>query len=147
MNIKIVVSSLVGLIDVALRSVLHQRNILLDTDVCNPEHGSVSLRNAARDEFIKFVKDTYEGLYAIESRVLSGMPSIGVFCRMDIGLIVAKNQVYYFVNELERVQTTSLWSNKPTKEKSSRARIGVFGTTFSETFHDWLSHTMSPYRA
>jgi hypothetical protein len=124
---------------------LHARGALLTTNVCNPDHGSHSIRSDAETEFKTFVLDTFNELYQIEARVLGGVPSIGIFCRFDIGLIVnAERQVHYFVNEVERVQTTSLWSNKQSKEKSSQARIGILGETFAEAFYSWLSHTINP---
>lgn len=114
--------------------------------MCNPDHGSHSIRSDAEAEFRSFVLDTYNELYQIEARVLGGIPSIGIFCRLDIGLIIsADNEVHYFVNEVERVQTTSLWSNKQPKEKSSQARIGILGETFAEAFYSWLSHTIDPH--
>jgi hypothetical protein len=125
---------------------LHAAGTLLTTDVCNPDHGSHSTRSDAENEFRSFVLETYNELYQIESRVLGGISSIGVFCRLDIGLIISpQQQVHYFVNEVERVQTTSLWSNKQLKEKSSQARIGILGETFAEAFYNWLSHTINPH--
>jgi hypothetical protein len=121
----------------------HRAGTLLNTKVCNPDEGSVSYRDAARRQFMTFVMDTYKGLYSIESRVMGGKPSIGLFCRLDIGLISAGGKMYYFVNEVERNQTTSLWSNRDGGKSSTHVTIGVLGETFAEAFHNWLSDISS----
>ena len=124
---------------------LYSKGVLCTTDVSNPDHGSHITRCEAETEYRQFVMNTYNELYQIESRVLGGIPSIAIFCRLDIGLIIsAERKVQYFVNEVERVQTTSLWSNKESKEKSSRARIGILGEMFAGAFYSWLVLTINP---
>jgi len=87
---------------------------------------------------MKFVMDTYNGLYKLESRMLSGKSSICVFCRLDIGLIQGgNNSFHYFVNEVERTQTASLWSNL-TGISPKRSHIDLFGSTFAHALYMWL---------
>lgn len=123
---------------------LYNAGTLFEAKVCNPDQGSVSYREAARREFMIFVMNTYEGLYTLESRVLGGKPSIGLFCRLDIGLIASEGRMQYYVNEVERNQTTSLWSNKEVGKSSTYVNIGVLGETFAEAFHKWLSGITDP---
>jgi len=63
-----------------------------------------------RQQFHKFIMDTYDELYKVESKQLLAKSSIGVFVRFDVALIVDQGtqQVTYFVNEVERTQTTTL---------------------------------------
>jgi hypothetical protein len=67
---------------------MHRNNTLesLGAGICNPDHGSLSVHNAAQTEFTNFVMDTYHELYRIESQVLGGKPSMALFCRFDIGI-------------------------------------------------------------
>jgi hypothetical protein len=123
------------------------QGILLKTDVCNPDQGSIAIRDQGKQQFFDFVQSTYEGLYAIESSVIGGKPSMSVFCRMDISLIVDSqtNHVCYFVNEVERYHTTSLWSNMKQGAKSVRAPLGSFADTFSDVFYKYLVDIKNPY--
>jgi hypothetical protein len=104
---------------------------------CNPLEGSRQVRKEAEAEFFEFVRKTYNGLYQLESRAIFARPTIGIFCRLDIGLIVHNNQVHYFVNEVERTQTASLWSN-PFKSSSGPSRIGLIGSTFANALYRYL---------
>ena len=92
-----------------------------------------------------FVTKTFKELYKLESRTLCGRSAISIFCRIDIGLIEQDGRVYYFVNEVERTHTASLWTNPPKGVRSSQSRIGLFGSTFAETFYKWLEDVESPF--
>ena len=83
-------------------------------DLCNPDYRSMSIRQHAEQEFREFVKQTYEGLCDAELKMLSAKSSIIVFVQFDIGLVESRGDgwVHYFVNEVERTQTMSLWSNR-----------------------------------
>jgi hypothetical protein len=129
-----------------LYSELHANGMLNGAvSVLNPNQGSRDIRNESEMEFRNFVMETYEEMYAIEARVLSGKPSICLFCRLDIGLIVGEDgSVNYFVNEVERTQTTSLWSNRY-HAKSPVAPTGILGDTFAHAFYEWLLSMSNPY--
>jgi hypothetical protein len=127
---------------------MHHNDTLesLGSAICNPSHGSLITRNAARAEFIKFVMDTYRELYRIESRVLGGKPSMALFCRFDVGIIAGNDQnIHYFVNEVERAQTTSMWSNRSCAFSSAQVPFGTLATTFAGVFYDWLSDICNPH--
>lgn len=110
----------------------------------NPTEGDRDIRNHAKDEFMDFVLKTYRELYKLESRQICGKPSISVFCRFDIGLIQDGHKVQYFVNEVERTQTASLWTNLLKTGAGAKSRIGLFGSTFANTFYKWLQETSEP---
>ena len=110
----------------------------------NPTEGDRDIRNIAKAEFMDFVLKTYRELYKLESRQIGGKTSISVFCRFDIGLIQDGHNVQYFVNEVERTQTASLWTNPLKMGTASRSRIGLFGSTFANTFYKWLCETSNP---
>jgi hypothetical protein len=118
---------------------MHRQGTLLTTDVCNPSYGSMETRLRGRQQFHKFIMDTYDELYKVESKQLLAKSSIGVFVRFDVALIVDQGtqHVTYFVNEVERTQTTTLWSNR-LKAKSSTAPTGILGYTLAETLYKWL---------
>jgi hypothetical protein len=125
---------------------MHVDGSLLSTDVCNPDQGTVSIREKANAEFRDFVKNTYEGLYEAESKILSAKSSLSVFARFDIGLVVnsSDRRVQYFVNEVERTQTTSLWTNR-FRSKVARSPAGILGASLAETFYAWLHSISNPY--
>jgi hypothetical protein len=118
---------------------MHRKGTLLTTDVCNPTFGSIETRHRGEQQFHKFVMDTYDELYKVESKQLLAKSSIGVFVRFDVGLIVDQGarSITYFVNEVERTQTTTLWSNS-LKSKSWTAPTGILGYTLAETLYKWL---------
>jgi hypothetical protein len=122
------------------------QGILTLPRICNPDDGDVQLRDQAKAEFFEFVNKTFLNLLRIESRLLASRPSIGIFCRLDIGLMVVDGRVNYFVNEVERTQTASLWNNPP-KGTSYPSRIGLIGATFANAFHRWVSDMRQPILA
>ena len=123
----------------------YRHGLLEEVNVCNPNEGSRTVRDEAEEEFRTFVTQTYEELYMIESRTMSGKPSICLFCRLDIGLLIGDDdRVHYFVNEVERTQTTSLWSNRQ-QARSPKTPSGILGDTFAQAFYQWLLSMNSPY--
>ena len=79
-------------------------------------------------------------LYKVESKELQAKSSIGVFVCFNVALIVDQGtqHITYFVNKVERTQTTTLWSNI-LKAKLWAAPTGIFGYTLVETLYKWLS--------
>ena len=60
----------------------------------------------AQDELQQFVTNFFRHLKAEDGQ----NSSLQVFCRIDVGIFVGKpDTVSYFVNEVERGITTSLW--------------------------------------
>jgi hypothetical protein len=118
---------------------MHRQGTLLTSDVCNPVLGSVDTRRRGEEQFRMFVMDTYDELCKIESKQLLAKSSITIFVRFDIALIVdpGAQRVTYFVNEVERTQTTTLWSNR-LRAKSSTAPTGILGWTLAESLYKWL---------
>jgi hypothetical protein len=112
--------------------------------ICNPVEGNWSTRNHAKQQFGEFVMKTFQGLYALESKIICGKSSICVFCRLDIGLIQNGNIIHYFVNEVERTQTASLWTNPPKSMSTAKCQIGLFGSTFAQALYNWLQEISNP---
>ena len=91
-----------------------KRGTLLNAEVSNPTFGSMDMRSRGKHQFHQFVMDTYDELCKIELKQLLAKSSIWIFVRFDIALILDQStkHVTYFVNEVERTQTTTLWSNR-----------------------------------
>jgi hypothetical protein len=78
--------------------------------------------------------ETYDELYKIELKQLMAKLSVGIFVRFDVALIVdqGSQSITYFVNEVERTQMMTMWSNR-VKAKSATPPTGI------QTFHVLLS--------
>lgn len=118
---------------------MHRQNTLLSADMCNPAFGSMETQLRGKKQFRQFIMDTYDELCKIESKQLLAKSSIGVFVRFDVALILDRGsqRITYFVSEVERTQTTTLWSNR-LKSKSSTPPTGILGYTLAETLYKWL---------
>lgn len=105
------------------------------------DFGSMDDRQAARDSFFKFVDDTWKLLVRLEqTSYLVGTPCTAVFCRLDIGVMFRNGRASYFVNEIERGLTTSLWMRALT-----RSTPGVLADTFGLALHKWISKSTDPH--
>jgi len=95
--------------------------------------GSMETRGHGKAPFHQFIMDTYEELYSMESKQLLAKSSIGIFVRFDVAFDSGSEKParHICVNEVERTQTTTLWSNR-LKAKSSTAPTGIFGYTLAE---------------
>jgi hypothetical protein len=128
-------------------SLLHASGELLETNICNPDQGDRTTCDEAEIEFRTFVLQRYEELYAMESRRTYAKPSISLFCQLDIGILIdGEGQAHYFVNEVEKTQTTSLWSNRQ-HAQALRIPAQMLGHTFAKVFYDWLLSLHNPYAA
>lgn len=113
--------------------------------VANPTEGNLSIRKKAEQEFIDFAQTTFDSLYAIESRTLNAKTSLSLFARLDIGLIMNEDtkRFEYFVNEVERTATASLWTNN-SRQSQTESPIGTFGSTFAEMLYNWIKEIKCP---
>lgn len=77
---------------------------------------------------------TYNQLMQCESRKLGGgKSSLALFLRMDVGLYIdGQGVANYFVNEVERTVTTSLWVKTTGVPPNSLAQ------TFGECLGEWM---------
>lgn len=109
--------------------------------IVNPQGGSSTVRKAGKEEFDDFVVRTWSQLVRQETRSMGGKPSIASFCRMDIAIRMseANEPPQYFVNEVERTLTTSLWL------KVHRKSMEKMADSFSMLFRKWLSDAINPY--
>ena len=127
------------------KSHLQASGQLFEMNICNPDQGDRTTRDKAEAEFRTFVLQTYEELYAMESRRTSAKPSISLFCRLDIGILIdSEGQAHYFVNEVEKTQTTSLWSNRQ-HAQALRIPARMLGHTFAKVFYEWMQSLHNPY--
>jgi hypothetical protein len=101
--------------------------------------GTLEERDHARKEFERFVIHTWEQLVYREKPHVAGTPSTALFCRMDVGVIVRNGQISYFVNEVERALTTSLWM-----DGMPDGLHGIFADTFGVRLHEWISGIYNP---
>ena len=100
----------------------------------NPDEADVRTRDVGRREFFGFVEATFSELVRREARVGGAAPSICTFCRIDVGLLVGgSGEPGYFVNEVERTPTTSLWF-----ASVQERNMGVMVDTFARVFEQWL---------
>jgi hypothetical protein len=106
----------------------------------------MSICQHAEQEFHEFVKQTYKGLCDAESKMLSAKSSITVFVWFNIGLVESRGdgQVHYFINEVERTQTMSLWSNH-THARSPKSPTGILGCMLAGMLYKWLIRITHPY--
>lgn len=120
-------------------------NVLTPADwrkqIVNPQRGTNVVRDRGRAEFHGFVTRTWENLVLRESREYGSKPSISVFCRMDIGLRIEHgHNPEYFVNEVERTPTTSLWLTC-----NHTDTLGTLADTFAMVFKQWVMDMVNPY--
>jgi hypothetical protein len=103
-------------------------------EIINPDHGTFQLRQAAKEEFYEFIGKTHKALVISEAKEMGSPTSIAVFCRIDVSIILDEGgKASYFVNEVERTSTTSLWS------KCLNMPLNTLATTFTYEMHKWLS--------
>jgi hypothetical protein len=76
---------------------------------------------------------SYNGLMECETRKLGGMSSGSMFLRMDIGLYFdSGGRASYFINEVERTATTSLWG------RTVGIPLNTLAATFGESLRRWM---------
>ncbi|KIK76715.1 hypothetical protein PAXRUDRAFT_169020 [Paxillus rubicundulus Ve08.2h10] len=109
--------------------------------IVNPDHGDCLEHSKGWDEFRIFVDKNYRGLVRQETNPTGIVSSLGVFCRMDIGLMFdTDGRPSYFVNEVERTPTMSMWLN--TVEDTT---VRVMLDTFARVLHTHLTSLNHPY--
>jgi hypothetical protein len=95
----------------------------------------------ASNEVVRVVQESYEELYRQETNPAGAKSSLCVMCRFDVGLMFdSEGHPSYFVNEVERSQTMSLWL-KTVEDASMRGMID----TFARVLHSHLSDMSDPY--
>ncbi|KAH7903639.1 hypothetical protein BJ138DRAFT_1107507 [Hygrophoropsis aurantiaca] len=87
-------------------------------------------RGDARSEFYDFVLKTHVGLQKREFNQTLSNASLGVLCRMDIGIYLDRGGcAHYFVNEVERTHTMGLFGQIAGNE------LGILADSFGHTLH------------
>ena len=79
-------------------------------DVVNPDSDTFEYRERSKKEFVDFVLETHRRLMSLEAKTIGAPSTLSIFCRIDVGIYIdAEGNGSYFVNEVERTLTTSLW--------------------------------------
>lgn len=109
--------------------------------ILNPQRGAHIHRDAGKKEFEDFVLGTWSKLVRQETRINGGKSSLAVFCRMDVGILLldGNDRPQYFVNEVERTTTTSLWL------RGHLNSMGTMADSFAILFRQWLADMNNPY--
>jgi len=94
----------------------------------------------AKKEFEDFVMETWTHLVCMQKGALGSTPCTAVFCRIDVGVMVRDGKPAYFVNEVERSLTTSLWM-----DGMPHGLHGVLADTFGSALHRWLTWFHDPF--
>ena len=102
--------------------------------------GTVAERQLAQKEFEDFVLHTWKSLVQMQKGSLGATPCTALFCRLDVGVMVRDGNPHYFVNEVERSLTTSLWM-----EAMPHGQHGILADTFGTALHKWLTRFHDPY--
>lgn len=93
-------------------------------------------------EVMKVVEESYKELFRQETNPAGAKSSLCVLSRFDVGLMFDDDgNPSYFVNEVERSQTMSLWL-KTVEDTSMRGMVD----TFARVLHSHLSDLGDPYK-
>jgi hypothetical protein len=116
------------------RSELHKRQKLENKEaLINPDTGTFDSQKRGRKQFDDFVSTTYQRLVECESKRLGGKSSLTVFARIDVGIYIDKEgKASYFVNEVERTGTTSLWL------RTTGIPLHMTAATLGKSLGEWM---------
>ncbi|KAG9308767.1 hypothetical protein JVU11DRAFT_11559 [Chiua virens] len=107
----------------------------------NPTRGDLALREKGKREVYEFVDIVFRDLAVRENQIHGTRNSISVFCRIDVGLLFDRaGEPWYFVNEIERTTTASLWLRMD-KINEQRSMMD----TFARVFHSYLTSLFDPH--
>lgn len=102
--------------------------------------GTMQDRERAKQEFQSFALETWKELVQHDKRQSgNAIPCTALFCRIDIGVMVEGGNTSYFVNEVERSLTTSLWI-----DGMPEGLHGILADTFAFKLHDLLCGLHDP---
>ncbi|KAF9230949.1 hypothetical protein BU15DRAFT_82991 [Melanogaster broomeanus] len=109
--------------------------------IVNPEGGDRRVRTQGMGELQRVVDETYRELVRQESNPTGAKSSLAIFCRIDVGLIFdADGNPSYFVNEVERTPTMSMWL-KTVEDTTLRGMLD----TLARVLHNHLMELGNPY--
>lgn len=103
-------------------------------DIHRADRGDVETRREAKQQLWSFIERTYRSLLDYETRRQVGIPSISVFCRMDIGVMEENQSLHYFVNEVERSATACLWM-----DAFPDGHHGILADSIGVGIYEWLA--------
>lgn len=123
----------------ASERLLNNINPLTSSELSSTDWGSHADHQKAKEEFERFALNTWRGLVTMEKALVIGTPSTALFCRLDIGIMIQGTRVEYFVNEIERSLTTSLWMTG-----MDDGHHGVLADTLGLGLHRWITGMRDP---
>ncbi len=95
----------------------------------------------AQREFDEFVLSTWKALVTMETKQHGVIPSLHLFCRFDVSVMPVEKestQLGYFVNEVERSLTISLWLSQQSDYAHSNDLLDKLVMKFGEGLHSWI---------
>lgn len=109
---------------------LVRREIPIDQSKVCPSNQNWTDINQAKEELAQFVKKFLKHLMKQDGQ----NSSLRVFCRVDVSIFIkSPNVVSYFVNEVERGITTSLWVGE------GLHTAGIVGMGIVRPLKEWLA--------
>ena len=87
----------------------------------------------AKGEYEGFVLNTWNRLRTLEQETTECHSSLNEFCRIDVGIFQHGGGLHYFVNEVERGNTTFLWS------RDDPSLAGRIGPALGAALTKWLT--------
>ncbi|KAF8425023.1 hypothetical protein L210DRAFT_865476 [Boletus edulis BED1] len=111
------------------------------TRLVNPDDGHHHDRVKGSEELQAFVDKTFRHLHRAETSVGGFRSSLSVFCRMDVGILFDEGGVpHYFVNEVERTLTASLFLRRIVDRE-----MRTIAHSFAHVLHTYVADLDNPY--
>lgn len=105
-------------------------------NILNPDSNMFEYWEKSKKEFTDFVLEMYRQLLAMEVKTIGSRSTLSLFCRMDVRIFVdTSGKASYFVNEVKRTLTTTLWV------KDRDIPINSLSSTIGQAFHSWIHCT------
>lgn len=106
-----------------------------DATFANPPREDYALHVQGIAEIYDFIGTVFRELVVKEGKNGASCNSMSVFCRIDVGLMFdEEGEPSYFVNEIERTATASLWMRALTERDQDRTT-----ERFAAALHSYLS--------
>ncbi|KIK78084.1 hypothetical protein PAXRUDRAFT_17080 [Paxillus rubicundulus Ve08.2h10] len=110
--------------------------------IVNPDSGDQQIRQEAMNQVLEVVDTSYRELVRQETNCTGAKSTLCVLCHIDIGLMFDKDgNPSYFVNEVERTPTMSLWLRTV-----GDANLRRMVDTFRRVLHNHLTELGQAYR-
>ena len=121
---------------------LRLNNDLSAQDIAFADNVSDEEVTVALEEICSFATCTLHHLIRAETKALGYRPSISLFCRLDIGVMLNEHgELRYFVNEVTRGPTNAtLWAGRLPDTSGIPHNLS---SAFARPFHTYLTRQLS----